>query len=459
MNTRELPSRETILKFAASVHRQKTHLTPIEKTGAPAVEEAGVRSQWTDITPAMAASWLKNNFGNRPVSEDTVTAYARDMINGVWRATHQGIAFNDGDQLIDGQHRLMAILQSGRTVRMMVTFGLPAKIEGSEMTTMDCVDRGRTRSVADQLKIQHGLKQGAQIAQVCSSLGHLCFGERLRRLSVGQTLDIYRAFQPGVDFVIEHRSKAAGLKSAGVLAAFAFVMSAEDCMVDYAGKAKEMFFHLTSPDQKKEFRAMTLLHAFLTGEQATLIVHSMNRGIAELVVWAIWQDVVGKGDYVKMETEPAAWLKAVEHFRSLQRERVAKIAGLFKLPATEKQVEPVAAKNAAISRTPVQPAPSAPASEPVADRKVRPTLDRILGCVETQTKLSRFILTGRGNDGEIDRARQLFTVLARGYGYTAEAVAAVLKKPAAVVAEWNLPASAWNGKLTKAVAVIKGKML
>ena len=48
-------------------------------------------------------------------------------------------------------------------------FGLASKIEGSKMTTMDAVDRGRTRSVADQLKIQHGLKAGSKIAGLAAS--------------------------------------------------------------------------------------------------------------------------------------------------------------------------------------------------------------------------------------------------------------------------------------------------
>lgn len=158
---------------------------PVRKDGEPvtAATSATGTAKWVDVTPVMAKAWLENNFRNRPLSEDVVMAYARDMANGQWVPTHQGIAFNDEDDLIDGQHRLHAIVRSGVTVRMMVTFGLKSRIAGKEMTTMDAVDRGRTRSVADQLKIQHGMKDGSAIAQVCVSLGALCYGERTRRLS------------------------------------------------------------------------------------------------------------------------------------------------------------------------------------------------------------------------------------------------------------------------------------
>ncbi len=75
--------------------------TPVEKNGQPVAAMAGLRSQWIDVTPATAKQWLENNFRNRPISDDVITAYARDITNGTWVPTHQGIAFNDRDELID----------------------------------------------------------------------------------------------------------------------------------------------------------------------------------------------------------------------------------------------------------------------------------------------------------------------------------------------------------------------
>lgn len=89
-------------------------LAAIDKTaGVKAAELATMQSRWMDVTPAMAEMWLQHNFNNRPVSLDTVRAYAREMKRGKWLPNHQGIAFNDRDELNDGQHRLMAIVLSG----------------------------------------------------------------------------------------------------------------------------------------------------------------------------------------------------------------------------------------------------------------------------------------------------------------------------------------------------------
>lgn len=406
-------SAETVKKYAV-----KPGALPADKSaGVPAAQEDSVITRYLDVTPDMATRWLKANFGNRPVKQDVVAAYARDMVNGVWQPTHQGIAFSDEDKLIDGQHRLLAIVKCGKTVRMMVTFGIRAQIEGQQMTTMDCVDRGATRSVADQLKIQHGLKNGSAIAQVCSTIAHLCVGERMRRLSVGQTLDIYREFKAAVDYVIEHRLKETGLKSAGVLGAFAFVMSIKEVM-----KETQLMFHrLNSGDEMEWQPTLKLLRDFLTGENATLILASMNRGIAELTVWVLKQQMEGQS-CAEMAKEPEDWFKAVAHIRNLQRDRVAKIANIFKLPAVAK-VEPVVESHSAPPRTPAQPA--APASAPA---KARPSLDKIISAVENDLKISRLIIAGKGDDADLNGARRVFIALALGYGYSPAAIGEVIKR-------------------------------
>ncbi len=300
---------------------------PLEKNGQPVAAERGLRSQWMDVTPELAKLWLGNNFRNRPISEDVIAAYARDMTNGVWVPTHQGVAFNDRDELIDGQHRLHAIIRSGKTVRMMVTFGLPSKIEGSEMTTMDAVDRGRTRSVADQLKIQHGLKDSSAIAMICASLGALCYGHRTRRLSVGQTLEIYRAFEHAVQWVIIHRAKEHGLKAAGVLAAFAFALVTEEGY--FGGGTQIAMYHdmLMSGEFRRPCSPIELLRKFLLSDDAKLLSRSTDRGVAELVLQALY--LAQRGEKIK---ELVLAQDGVDHFRALQTERVAKIAEMFLLP-------------------------------------------------------------------------------------------------------------------------------
>ena len=353
----------------------------VEKEGFDLANLGNVRSQWVDVTPVIAARWLKNNFGNRPLREDTVKAYARDMINGVWVPTHQGIAFNDEDALIDGQHRLSAIVLSGCTVRMMVTFGLSSQIENSKMTTMDAVDRGATRSVADQLTIQHGFKQSGVKAAICAALGSLCFQERMRRLSVGQTLEVYHEFENAVEYVVEHRSKQNGLRTTGVLAGFAFALMTEENFWETKTRITGFLDQVNTGENLVEGSPIFLLRTFLTSEESKLFTRSLDRGLAELVLQAIHLELFGQ-TVPKLEMS----LIGVNHFRELQRKRVDKVAGFFKLPSAKKETAAV---------TPSGPAPA----------KARPSIERILKCAEKFFGIDARILVAKGRDNEILFAR------------------------------------------------------
>lgn len=79
-----------------------------------------------EITPKIAEEWLKKNIGNnRNPRTYGITAYATDMANGNWGLTPDAIAFNEDGILINGQHRLNAIVKSGVTINAFVVFGFP----------------------------------------------------------------------------------------------------------------------------------------------------------------------------------------------------------------------------------------------------------------------------------------------------------------------------------------------
>ena len=101
-----------------------------------------MQSQIMEVTPSLAAEWLKSNNFNRNISHPTVARYASDMCNGKWKLTHQGIAFDGQGVLVDGQHRLSAVIKSGVTVPMMVTWGA-SKVG---------IDELRPRATADVIK-------------------------------------------------------------------------------------------------------------------------------------------------------------------------------------------------------------------------------------------------------------------------------------------------------------------
>ena len=83
-----------------------------------------MHSQVVIVTPEMAKQWLDQNTFNRPISHGRVSRYASDMANGYWKLNHQGIGFDNQGVLADGQHRLKAVIQCGKSIKMMVTWGV-----------------------------------------------------------------------------------------------------------------------------------------------------------------------------------------------------------------------------------------------------------------------------------------------------------------------------------------------
>ena len=92
------------------------------------------------VTPPLAASWLKRNLCNRPVTQGAVLYLANEMKQGTWQHTHQGICFNKEGVLLDGQHRLHAVIVAGVAVWMNVRFN-----QTQESVLGYSVDGGRNR--------------------------------------------------------------------------------------------------------------------------------------------------------------------------------------------------------------------------------------------------------------------------------------------------------------------------
>lgn len=114
--------------------------------------EGQIGSEVFAITPEVAAQWLEErNTDNRPMSGSIARNYARQIRQGAWRVTHQGIGFDSAGVLLDGQHRLKAIVDSETAVPMMVSWNL-------EREVFAALDTGKGRNAQDALSLHLGEK-------------------------------------------------------------------------------------------------------------------------------------------------------------------------------------------------------------------------------------------------------------------------------------------------------------
>lgn len=98
------------------------------------------------VTPTLAKDWLQTVVKQRPLHKPTVEHYARLIRDGQWVLHGQAIEFSSKGELINGQHRLHAIIATGKAVDCLV-------VRGTDPKAFDVIDTGRGRSARDILGI------------------------------------------------------------------------------------------------------------------------------------------------------------------------------------------------------------------------------------------------------------------------------------------------------------------
>jgi hypothetical protein len=119
------------------------------------------------ITPEYASSLLVRNVGNRALSRSHVESLAKEMRAGRWKVNGDTICVN-GSRLIDGQHRLQAVVESGVTIQSLVVTDLPSDV-------FDTKDVGKRRSPGDTLSVL-GVPNAARLAAALALVDAYCTG-------------------------------------------------------------------------------------------------------------------------------------------------------------------------------------------------------------------------------------------------------------------------------------------
>lgn len=112
-----------------------------------------------DVTPELALEWLTVNVNNRTISRKHVRMLADAMRHDRFEFVGDPIRFDREGRLLDGQHRLEAIIESETTQHMAVMVGL-------DPTDQVFMDTGRRRNPGDQLLVALGIRDGNRAAAI-----------------------------------------------------------------------------------------------------------------------------------------------------------------------------------------------------------------------------------------------------------------------------------------------------
>ena len=124
-----------------------------------------MKAEVMTVTPELAKEYLRHNESNRTLRRSRVLQYAHDMKEGKWNLTGQGITFGRDGNLLDGQHRLHAVVFANVPVDFLVV------TDADTVATYDC---GLTRSIVDRFKLA-GKGTGPMYTAAGQAIIRLCY--------------------------------------------------------------------------------------------------------------------------------------------------------------------------------------------------------------------------------------------------------------------------------------------
>lgn len=164
----------------AEVRRSGIQIGPAYSNGQGRAEAilglpfaTGLRMEVVEVTPGKAQMLLAAMPPQRPLAASRVTQLAKAIRAGRWQVTHQGLAFDEKGQLIDGQHRLTACVEADMPIRIVCAFNVPS-------SSVSAIDRGRIRVIADDL-VMSGIVSSSAHAQTMQAAARI-----IRQLEAGK---------------------------------------------------------------------------------------------------------------------------------------------------------------------------------------------------------------------------------------------------------------------------------
>ncbi len=158
------------------------------------------------ITPAVATEWLETRGNNRKVSQSRVDLYAKDMKEGRWVFNGAPIQFDEDGKLLNGQHRLWAIIEAGFTMDAIVQWGIPREAQAT-------IDAGQKWQLHDLLYMDGECNTHVLQATLRwlyrDETGSLLNSQGISNSQAKELLERHPGVRRSVQFVVGHKSTMA----------------------------------------------------------------------------------------------------------------------------------------------------------------------------------------------------------------------------------------------------------
>lgn len=269
-------------------------------TAVPQQEEQEVpapRHELLLITPRKAAELLKRNEKNRRLTRGKVKEYAKAMKEGRWRFDAMPICISTEGRLLNGQHRLEAIIESGVPQTMSLWWNI-------EPAAQSVMDTGRKRSFGDALTMR-GETYGAHLAATTTMLKMWEEGIRGRglinptiRWQIPELMDYFDEHQQEIrESVQVGRNVAANLTK--ISARTVAVCNVLFSRIDQGDAAEFMRLLSTGEDMKARHPVLVTRNAIQSMAADNTRVHQAYLLALVIKAWNSWRagDEMGQAKY------------------------------------------------------------------------------------------------------------------------------------------------------------------
>lgn len=202
-----------------------------------------ISSELVTVTPEIAKAWLDRNTNNRRPSRQVIAKYARDMINDSWQLTGDAIRFDVNNNIIDGQHRLMACIEANKSFDTLVIYKLAPEAQ-------KVIDTGKSRSAADALSLD-GFHYSHLLAATCRAILDIKVGGSRAGRQGWSTAEVYETLE-------RHKDLPGCVRIVAMEKCPPRISKTQLCLVAYIGGIV----------QKEQDAAQQFISVFATGKPA-----------------------------------------------------------------------------------------------------------------------------------------------------------------------------------------------
>lgn len=165
-----------------------------------------IKTSVIELTPAKARQFLKRNKSNRKLRKGPIKRYARDMVAGRWHIG-EGLMFDTNDNMINGQHRCLAVIEANVTVPMTVMTGMPRK-------AATVIDQAVSRNTADSAHF-YGVTGVTNESAATARTMRVGMASR-EAVTRQEELDFFKKYRAEINFIDDNMPATTRLKGVNV---------------------------------------------------------------------------------------------------------------------------------------------------------------------------------------------------------------------------------------------------